>query len=169
MGLGPWLMGAKHGTSGAARGWRARQIREEAKAVPVQHVVLVVGDLLAFLLFGALGRASHGLEVSLGTAVGAASPFALAWLGMGLLLGTLRPERAARPLEAIKWAWLTWGGAWPVGLLLRSWILQRPIVWTFALVVLGTNLVILGLWRAAYGWLAGRQGWARAATAGRPR
>src|SRR5690606_20651117 len=131
-------------TSGAARGWRARQIREEAKAVPVQHVVLVVGDLLAFLLFGALGRASHGLGGSLGTAVGAASALALAWLGMGLLLGTLRLHGAARLQEAIDGDRRLWGGEWPVGLLVGSWGPQRHIVRTFALVGWGTNLVILG-------------------------
>ena len=31
----------------------------------MQQVILVVGDLLAFLFFGALGRASHELELSL--------------------------------------------------------------------------------------------------------
>lgn len=134
-----------------------------------QPWILVGGDMLAFLLFGALGRASHGLEVSLGTAIGAAYPFALAWLGMGALLGVFRPARAARPLEAVKWAWITWVVSWPVGLLLRSLILQRPAPWTFALVVLGTNLVILGLWRAGYAWLAGSRGWSRPAAAGRTR
>lgn len=127
----------------------------------MQQVILIVGDLLAFLLFGALGRDSHGLEVSLGSAIGAAYPFALAWLVVGFFLGTLRPERAARPLDAAKWAWITWAAAWPVGHFLRSMILQRPVMVSFALVTLGTNLLILGLWRAAYGWLASRQGWVR--------
>src|SRR5690606_34224529 len=81
----------------------------------MQQVILVVGDLLAFLFFGALGRASHELELSLATAIGAAYPFALGWLVMGLILGTFRPERAVRPLEAVKWAWLTWVAAWVVG------------------------------------------------------
>lgn len=123
----------------------------------MQQVILVVGDLLAFLFFGALGRASHELELSLATAIGAAYPFALGWLVMGLILGTFRPERAVRPLEAVKWAWLTWVVAWVVGHFLRSLILQRPIMLSFALVTLGTNLVILGLWRAAYAWLVGRK------------
>lgn len=121
------------------------------------QVVLIVGDMLAFLLFGALGRESHGLLVTLETAAGAAYPFALAWLVVGLFLGTLRPERAARPLDAVKWAWITWVAAWPVGHFLRSMILQRPVIVTFALVTLGTNLLILGLWRAAYAWLMGRR------------
>lgn len=125
------------------------------------QVILIVGDLLTFLLFGALGRDSHGLDVTLGSAIGAAYPFALAWLVVGLILGTLRPERAARPLDALKWAWITWAAAWPGGHFLRSMILQRPVMVSFALVTLGTNLLILGLWRAAYGWLASRQGWAR--------
>lgn len=135
----------------------------------MQPWILVAGDLLAFLLFGVLGRASHGLEVTILTAIGAAYPFALAWLGMGLLLGSFKPARVAGPLEAVKWAWITWILSWPVGLLLRSLILQRPVMWAFALVVFGTNLVILGLWRAGYAWLAGRQGWSRQAAAGRTR
>lgn len=88
----------------------------------MQQVILVVGDLLAFLFFGALGRASHELELSLATAIGAAYPFALGWLVMGLILGTFRPERAVRPLEAVKWAWLTWVAACVYGNLgLRVW------------------------------------------------
>lgn len=132
-------------------------ILEEANRLP--QVILVIGDLLAFLFFGALGRESHGLEVNLGTAIGAAYPFALAWLVVGLFLGTLRPERAARPLDAVKWAWITWVAAWPVGHFLRSMILQRPVMVSFALVTLGTNLLILSLWRAVYAWLASRRGW----------
>ncbi|HEY8531524.1 MAG TPA: DUF3054 domain-containing protein [Limnochorda sp.] len=135
----------------------------------MQPWILVAGDLLAFWLFGALGRASHGLEVTPVTAAGAAFPFALAWLGMGFLLGSFKPARVARPLEAVKWAWITWLVSWPVGLLLRSLILQRPVIWTFALVVFGTNLVMLGLWRAGYAWLAGRQGASGRAAAGRTR
>ncbi len=121
------------------------------------QLVLIVGDMLAFLLFGALGRESHGLEVSLRAAFGAAYPFALAWLVVGLFFGTLRPERAARPGEAVKWAWITWLAAWPVGHFLRSMILQRPVLVSFALVTLGINMLILGLWRAAYSWLIGRR------------
>ena len=62
-------------------------------------------------------------------------------------------------MEAVKWAWFTWAAAWPLGHFLRSMILQRPVMVSFALVTLGTNLLILGLWRAAYAWLAGRRGW----------
>jgi len=137
--------------------------KETEEVDALAEVVLVVGDLLAFLLFGALGRESHGLEVTLATAVGAAYPFALAWLAAGLFLGTLRPERAAQPLDAVKWAWVTWVAAWPAGHFLRSMILQRPVLAAFALVTLGINLLILGLWRAAYAWLAGRLGWVRTA------
>lgn len=132
------------------------------EVVFLAQVALIVGDLLAFLVFGALGRDSHGLEVTLGTAVGAAYPFAIAWFVVGFFLGTLRPQRAVTPVEAVKWSWITWIAAWPVGHFLRSMILQRPVIVTFALVTLGINLLILGLWRALYVWLAGRVGWARA-------
>src|SRR5690606_40575251 len=105
----------------------------------MQQVISVVGDLPAFLFFGALGRASHELELSLATAIGAAYPFVLGGLVMGRILGTFRPERAVRPLEAVTWAWLTWVAAWVVGHLLRSRMLQRAITLGFALATVGTD------------------------------
>ena len=42
--------------------------KETEEVDALAQVVIVVGDHLAFLLFGALGRESHGLEVTLATA-----------------------------------------------------------------------------------------------------
>ena len=69
------------------------EILEEANRLP--QVILVFGDLLAFLFFGALGRESHGLEVNLGTAIGAAYP--LRWPGSWRALFSAPSGRSGRP------------------------------------------------------------------------
>ncbi|BAS27230.1 DUF3054 domain-containing protein [Limnochorda pilosa] len=135
-----------------------RDPRAREGELPAHRGILVAGDMVAFLVFGALGRASHGVAASLWGTVEAALPFALAWLVVGAGLHAFDPARLARPADAVKRTALTWLAAWPVGLLLRALLLQREVPWSFALVVLGTNLVILGLWRAGYAWTASRTG-----------
>lgn len=127
------------------------------------RITLIAGDLVAFLIFGALGRASHGMEVSLLSAANAVLPFVLAWLGVGAALKSFDPARLSRPLDGIKQAVLTWLPACPVGFVLRYFYLQRGTHWSFMVMVFVLNLVLLALWRAGYAWYAGRSGLAAAA------
>src|SRR4051794_22331742 len=61
---------------------------------------LVAGDALAFLVFAAVGRASHteaaGLDAILQVA-GTAAPFALGWFIVAPLAGAFKAELAGKP------------------------------------------------------------------------
>lgn len=118
-------------------------------------LLLFAGDLVALLLFAALGRSSHGMSLNAGEIVSTALPFVAVWYPVGLWLRAFRADAVASPLAAARRAALAWLLAWPLGLQLRALILQRSIPLTFALLVLITNLALLVGWRTAYAfWLS---------------
>jgi len=121
---------------------------------------LVAGDALAFLLFSALGRASHdeaaGIDALLQVAETAA-PFALAWFVAAPLVGAFRPALVGQPRRMLARTALAWLVAWPAALLLRAAIRQSGIPLSFAIVTLITNLVILLGWRGAFAWFVRRR------------
>ena len=120
---------------------------------------LVAGDALAFMLFSAIGRTSHGeaagLEALLQVA-GTAAPFLAGWFLAAPPLGAYRPALLAGPRPMLARTALAWLVAWPLGLGLRALLLQRGIPISFALVTFATVLVILGLWRGLFALGAAR-------------
>lgn len=110
------------------------------------------GDLLLFLVFAALGRASHGLLGDGNPVWGvlrAAAPFAVAWLALAPFFHGHRLEPEARARTVV----LRTGGAWLaaglLGLILRSLALGRPAPLPFALITLFGNGALLIAWRLA--------------------
>jgi hypothetical protein len=121
-----------------------------------RSALLAVGDALAFMIFAALGRASHseaaGFAAILQVAETAA-PFAIGWFVVAPFAGTYRADIASRPRQMLERSALAWLLAWPIGLLLRALIRQTTIPLSFALVTLITNLLILLGWRGLFAWL----------------
>jgi hypothetical protein len=112
--------------------------------------VALGGDLLLFLIFAAMGRASHGLLLEgppLWGVVRAAIPFALAWLMLIPLFGGHRPDPSATFARVGVRTGLAWLGAWSLGLALRSLLLGRPAPLAFALITLIGNGALLLAWR----------------------
>jgi hypothetical protein len=134
--------------------------REAGPANVRRGALLAGGDALAFLVFSALGRASHseaaGLDAIMAVAETAA-PFAIGWFAVAPLAGAFKPEVVGRPRRMLARTALAWLLAWPLGLLLRALIRQAGIPLSFALVTLITNLLILLSWRGAFAWLASRR------------
>jgi hypothetical protein len=126
---------------------------------PRLTAALVGGDALAFLLFAAIGRSSHGAAAGLDALLqvaGTAAPFAIGWFAVAPLVGAFRPSVTARPRAMLGRTALAWLAAWPVGLVLRALALQRGIPLSFAVVTLVTVLVILGVWRGLFALAAAR-------------
>jgi hypothetical protein len=123
-------------------------------------VLLAGGDALAFLVFSAIGRASHSEAAGLGALLEVAetaAPFAIGWFVVAPLAGAFKAELAERPRALLARTALAWLLAWPLGLLLRALIRQAGIPLSFAIVTLITNLLILLSWRGAFAWLASRR------------
>jgi hypothetical protein len=133
-----------------------RSERVAAVARVRRSALLAAGDALAFMIFAALGRASHseaaGFAAILQVAETAA-PFAIGWFVVAPFAGTYRADIASRPRQMLERSALAWLLAWPIGLLLRALIRQTTIPLSFALVTLITNLLILLGWRGLFAWL----------------
>ena len=124
------------------------------------HWVLWAGDGLAVVVLTLVGFASHGELDSAGLRMLTTFlPTLGAWLFVALPAGLMRLETAAdfRQLWRVGWAAALAG---PLAVLLRGLWLNRPIVLIFALVLTGTSILALLLWRAAFAaWLnRGRHG-----------
>ena len=117
-------------------------------------VVLAVGDAASFLVFAGVGRQSHNEASGLGAlgyVASTALPFALGWFLVSPFAGAFKRALIGDPLRMLKRTELAWLCAWPVTLVLR-WALaadhQMPL--SFAIVILISNAVFLGIWRTAF-------------------
>lgn len=126
-------------------------IRMLVEGLPRVHLAaLFAGDALVFLVFAVLGSGSHeGLDV-VGVVWRTSVPFMAAWFGLGLVLGAYRRE-ALQPAHLV---WLKtaliWLPAGAAGLLLRSLMLDRELILSFAIVSVAVTGGLLALWRTAF-------------------
>jgi quinol-cytochrome oxidoreductase complex cytochrome b subunit len=138
-----------------------------AKKVPKEQstfarvTTLVVGDAIVFLIFAAIGRNNHGEAsgfAAIPQIVLTALPFAVGWFIVAPFVGAYRRVLADQPKAmAIRTAF-AWFLAWPVGLLLRWFFVDRVKVpptsasdfAAFATVTFIFNLIVLMVWRVPY-------------------
>lgn len=120
----------------------------------VPLAVLVAGDAVSFLVFAGVGRQSHNEASGLG-ALGSiaitAAPFALGWFLVSPFAGAFRRSLIGSPRRMLARTELAWLCAWPVVLLSR-WALSSDhrIPISFAIVILVSNAIFLGIWRVAF-------------------
>lgn len=127
--------------------------------------LLVLGDILAFLVFAALGRRSHGEAAGLMAfveVVKTAAPFMLGWFLVAPFVGAYRlVSKQAKalfvPRTMLQRSALAWLAAWPLGLALRALFLQRGIPISFAIVTLLTNTVLVVGWRLVFALIVSRR------------
>ena len=112
---------------------------------------LIVGDLIMFGLFVALGRRSHNESVSVGEIVTVAAPFAIGWVAVAPWCKLFRPEIYGNPKLALQRTALAWTLAAPLGLALRTVVWGREFKPAFAITTYIFNLLLLLVWR---GWAA---------------
>jgi hypothetical protein len=121
--------------------------------------VLAAGDVIAFLIFSAIGRASHAEAAGFGALLQiaeTAAPFMAGWFVVAPLAGLFRADIAAAPRRMLARTSLAWLVALPIGLALRALIRQTSIPISFALVTFVSVLVILMLWRGLFALLGRR-------------
>jgi hypothetical protein len=114
-------------------------------------IMLVIGDLVCFLIFAALGRNSHG-EASGFTAIPqiiiTALPFAAGWFLVSPFVGAFRHKIMAQPRSMVIRTAVAWLLAWPVAMLLRGIFVDHGVPpLSFALIVLLFNMLLLLIWR----------------------
>jgi len=122
--------------------------------------VLVVGDIIAFLLFARAGHTQHHETTALGSLVATAAPFVVAWLVSAPWLGAfgrLGSAATTRPRHLLKRTAIAWIVAWPLALILRAFWMRAGIPPVFDLIALVANAVLLLGWRGVASWLLWRQ------------
>lgn len=123
------------------------------KAMPYNQAItfLVIGDVVCFLVFAALGRNTHGEASGLAAIpqiILTALPFATSWFLVSPFVGAFRREVVAQPRAMVIRTALAWLLSWPVAMLLRGIFVDHGVPpLTFALVVLLFNMVLLVIWR----------------------
>jgi FlaA1/EpsC-like NDP-sugar epimerase len=120
---------------------------------------LIAGDACVFLLFAAIGRASHNEAnaEALLLVVQTAAPFAIGWFVIAPFFGVYRQSVISGVRPMLLRTALAWVCAWPVTLLLRWLFTQQAPPVSFALVTLAFNLLFLGIWRGLFALLVLRR------------
>lgn len=112
--------------------------------------LLAGGDVLALILFAAIGRFSHGFPVFDADTLRTADPFIAGWfLGAYFLGGYSEDGRGMNGVsKAISAAAKSWAVGIPVGLGIRALTAGHLPPTNFILVTLGSTAVLLVGWRA---------------------
>lgn len=118
------------------------------------RVALVAGDVVSFFVFAGVGRRSHNEASGLGAIAliaETAAPFALGWFLVSPFAGAFRRSLIGAPRRMLARTELAWLAAWPVALALRwAFSSDHQIPLSFAIVVLVSNAVFLGIWRTLF-------------------
>jgi hypothetical protein len=124
--------------------------------------ILVVGDLVALLVFSAIGRSSHGEAAGIAAIpeiIMTAAPFILGWLLVAPWLGAYREPNLTTPVLMLRTTLLAWLATLPVALILRSALIGRLSPISFAVVTFVAVALLLGGWRLVYAlWHMRRNG-----------
>ena len=131
------------------------------KKPPTSLIILIVGDLLVILSFIWIGRNIHSLSVAdVVAALSAALPFVLSWFVITPWFGIYRAEISTNWKQLVPRLLLAWLVAGPVGLILRTLFLGRPIpagiIPAFAIIALVYIGLVALVWRLGYIWWAKR-------------
>lgn len=112
--------------------------------------LLLLGDLIAFVLFVYYGKIIHNYPVTVMGIIETLAPFLVGWIIAILLFksyGQRTYESAGRQLLS---SLITWTVAAPIGLLIRSWWTGVPITLIFAGVTYFITLAFLLGWRVPF-------------------
>ena len=124
-----------------------------AREIPYRQAVslLVIGDILCFLIFTALGRSSHREAsgfAAIPQIITTALPFIAGWFLVSPFVGAFRHRVVAQPKDMVIRTAIAWLLAWPVAMLLRGIFVDHGVPpLSFALIVLLFNMLLLLIWR----------------------
>ena len=113
--------------------------------------ILVVGDIIVFIVFAIIGRRSHSEGGNIFGPVITALPFAAAWFLVAPFVGAFRRGLERNTGKFALRTFLAWLAAWPVAMLFRGVFVDKGVPpWTFALITLISNTILLQVWRVPF-------------------
>ncbi|KAJ0232104.1 T121 protein [Hirschfeldia incana] len=112
--------------------------------------LLAGGDVLALLIFSAIGRFSHGFPVFSFDTLHTADPFIAGWFLSAYFLGGYGEEGRGMKgqSKAVLAAAKSWAFGVPLGVIIRSTSSGHIPAYSFILVTMGSTAVLLIGWRA---------------------
>ncbi|KAJ4917363.1 hypothetical protein Rs2_02913 [Raphanus sativus] len=112
--------------------------------------LLAGGDVLALLIFSAIGRFSHGFPVFSLDTLHTADPFIAGWFLSAYFLGGYAEEGRGKKgqSKAVLTAAKSWALGVPLGVIIRSTSSGHIPAYSFVLVTMGSTAVLLIGWRA---------------------
>ncbi len=127
------------------------RVGSKAPASPLRTIMLVVGDIIVFLIFAAIGRRSHSEAGNVFGIAITALPFAAAWFLVSPFVGAFKRGLEYTTDKMSLRTLLAWLAAWPVAMLFRGVFAGKGVPpWTFALITLVTNTILLQVWRVPF-------------------
>jgi hypothetical protein len=120
-------------------------------ALSPRTALLATGDILAILVFVAVGEYTHGYNplVDVGRVAGTFAPFLIGWLLMAGAAGLYASDAPTTPGRAVAVTFLSWVLAVVVAQALRATALfHGNAAVTFAVVSVAVGGALLCLWRA---------------------
>ena len=120
-------------------------------ARPQRTIILVIGDIIVFLIFAAIGRRSHSEAGNVFGIAITALPFAVAWFLVSPFVGAFKRGLEYSTGKMSLRTLLAWLAAWPVAMLFRGIFVDKGVPpWTFALITLISNIILLQAWRTLF-------------------
>jgi len=127
------------------------RVESKAPTSPLRTIILVVGDIIVFLIFAAIGQRSHREAGNIFGVAIIALPFAAAWFLVSPFVGAFRRGLEYTTGKMSLRTLLAWFAAWPVAMLLRGVFVDKGVPpWAFALITLVTNTILLQAWRVSF-------------------
>lgn len=118
------------------------------------RATLVAGDIASFLVFAGVGRRSHNEASGPGAILQIAAtavPFAAGWFLVSPFAGAFRASLLGAPKRMLAHTERAWLLAWPAALVMRwAFSPDHQIPASFAIVVLISNALFLGVWRTVF-------------------
>jgi len=116
-----------------------------------RSAILVAGDIIVFLVFAIIGRRSHSEASNIFGPVITALPFAVAWFLVAPFVGAFKRGLERNTGKFALRTFLAWLAAWPVAMLFRGIFVDKGVPpWTFALITLISNTILLQVWRVPF-------------------
>ncbi|MBP1464398.1 DUF3054 domain-containing protein [Candidatus Chloroploca sp. M-50] len=129
------------------------KIEVTEQIAPVRTAGLVTGDVVAFLVFAAIGRGSHGLAngpEALVEVTRTAAPFLAGWLVVAPLVGAYNRASTSDVGGMLRTTLLGWSGGIIIGSLVRAAMMGRFSPISFYVVTFIAALIIVGGWRTIF-------------------
>jgi len=115
-------------------------------AKSMKPILVTAGDVVALLLFAAIGRQTHAESNQFIAILSTGLPFIISWLTVSALTGLQRPQPFKRwIIQTVTWAPLSA----LMGLALRAIWLERTIPLTFAIITICVTTFALLVVRVA--------------------